>query len=321
MHPHARGQAAVEMSLALLVFITILVFAIHFAEVGYLSVKVTEAGHSAALDATLGHQLHKWPDDASPAGGAASSAASEAQTRYADFDSRTNSNNPTTHVFTEAQGLRVNCTTGAGLDFAPHRLTDSSYSDNGGMSCRAEADIRPAGMPTRFMDDNARGGFFSVQHYRPPLIHVCSMGRARGGSCGGELKLMLDDWGLAGDSESAACLLTQDNPGSKCANTPFWDIAEPVFQANGASSGTASSTFVQTIVGALPPGFGGEDQFWLSATGEATSPIPETPQTLASEGYPDWDTSPGMQGPGAPPIDPYDRAHTHRRPCFLGNCQ
>jgi hypothetical protein len=322
MHRRARGQATVELALGMLVFITVLVFAIHFAEVGYLSVKVTEAAHSAALDAALGRELHRWANDETPSSSAASASAGEAQARYADFDSRTTSRNPATHVFTQAQGLQVRCTTGAGLDFAPHGLTDDAYSDNGGMSCVAEANIRPAGMPTRFLDDNSRGGFFRERHYSPPLIRVCSMGRALGGNCGGELKMILDDWGLAGDRESAACLLTQDDPGAKCANTPLWDMAEPVFQGNGASSGTAASNFVQTIVGAMPPGFGGEDQFWLSATGESTDPPPpETPQTLDSEGHTDWDTSPGMQGPGTPPLQPYDRSHGHRRPCFLGNCR
>lgn len=84
----ARGQAVVELVLGLIVFVTILIFAIHFAEVGYLSVKVTEAAHSAIFDAT-GYKLHKWPRDTSPASSAASRAGNDAQSRYQDFDSRT----------------------------------------------------------------------------------------------------------------------------------------------------------------------------------------------------------------------------------------
>src|SRR5262249_27624927 len=53
----ARGQAVVETSLFMLVFITILVFAIHFAEIGWMTVKTQEPANSALWDATS-RQMH-----------------------------------------------------------------------------------------------------------------------------------------------------------------------------------------------------------------------------------------------------------------------
>ena len=63
----ARGQAALEMALGSLVFITLLLFGIHFGEVGVLTLRVQQAATSALWD-TTGMRMHNYatPLDSDP---------------------------------------------------------------------------------------------------------------------------------------------------------------------------------------------------------------------------------------------------------------
>ncbi|MBS1150350.1 MAG: putative pilus biosis operon protein, partial [Myxococcaceae bacterium] len=56
-----RGQAIVESVLGILVFISVLMFGLHFADVTFTQMKVTEAAQSAVWDSTAG-QMHILPD-------------------------------------------------------------------------------------------------------------------------------------------------------------------------------------------------------------------------------------------------------------------
>ncbi|WP_224369066.1 TadE family protein [Hyalangium versicolor] len=309
-----RGQAVVELALGLTVFVTVLMFAIHFAEVGYISLKVTEASHSAMLDAT-GYKLHDWPQDDGPATFAALQAGQKADERYKDFDSRRSSagSGTLTQVFTQATGMSVSCQIGGGPGFGPGFLTQDAYSDNGGMTCLSSADITAIRLPTEFLE-HANQGFFSRQHYKPTPIHVCGIGRAAGGSCPGQLTTMLDDWGLSGGSEGRMCALIPDMP-LPCANKAFWKMAASVHLRSGAGLGFAGSTLAQSIVGMLPFPFffGGENAFWMSAMGEESGMV----QPLPSEGWIAWPTSPGLVPGGLSGI-PYTVAYFQRDSCFLG---
>lgn len=310
----SRGQGTVELALGLLIVVTVLIFAIHFAEIGYISLKVTEASHSAMLDAT-GLKLHDWPGDASPAGGAASQAGQKADERYKDFDSRRSSNNggTLTQAFTEAKGMTVTCNGGGGPGFGPSFFTSIAYSDNGGITCQSGADITAVNIPTDFLED-ANQGFFKKKHYTPTPIHVCGIGRASGGSCAGQLTSMLDDWGLSGSGESQMCALIPNVP-SPCTNVPYWEMAASVHLNSGLGLGFAGSDLAQSIVGALPFPFffGGENMFWMSAMGEESGMV----QPLPSEGWSLWPTSPGLVPGGFGGI-PYTVAYFQRDGCFLG---
>ncbi|MFL5348466.1 MAG: pilus assembly protein [Hyalangium sp.] len=309
-----RGQALVELSLGILILITVLIFAIHFAEVGYISLKVTEASHSAMLDAT-GYKLHDWPNDDSPATSAASQAGQKADERYKDFDSRRSStgSGTLTQAFTRATGMTVSCRTGGGPGFGPSFFTDLAYSDNGGMTCLSSADITAVRVPTDFLED-ANQGFFKKKHYTPTPIHVCGIGRASGGGCPGQLTTMLDDWGLSGSTESRMCPLIPDFPGP-CLNTKYWEMAASVHLTSGLGLGVAGSSLAQSVVGAMPFPFffGGENAFWMSAMGEETGMV----QPLPSEGWKLWPTSPGLVPGGISGI-PYTIAYFQRDSCFLG---
>ncbi|WP_309890153.1 pilus assembly protein [Archangium sp.] len=323
MKPHSnrrapRGQAMTELALGLLVFVTVLIFGIHFAEMGYLSVKVTEATHSALLDAT-GGRLHNWPMNSNPAKGTAARAGQQAAERYRDFDSRTASNNGASlsQVFTTIEGLEVECSTGNGPSYMPSPLLLAAYSDVGGMSCRAQANIRPLGaysVPEQFME--GQGGFFKARHYVPKNIPVCGMGRARGGTCPGRLTMMLDDWGLSGDRESGICPIIPDMPIPCPTNVPFWTMAASAFAINLAGQGTAGSAMASGVVGSMPLPFfyGGENMFWMSSAGE-----PLFVQPLFNEMFAPrvWPTTPGVVPGGLGGI-PYTAAYIQRRGCFLG---
>src|SRR5207249_4993558 len=54
------GQAAAEAAIGMLVFVTVLMFGLHFAEVGYLTVKIQEAANGALWDTTA-KKMHDIP--------------------------------------------------------------------------------------------------------------------------------------------------------------------------------------------------------------------------------------------------------------------
>ena len=309
----ARGQALVELALGSIVIITVLIFAIHFAEIGYISVKVTEASHSALLDAT-GHRLHDWPNGTGPSSSAASFAGQQAERRYADFDSRqvSTGSGTLTQAFTQATGMRVRCQGGGGPGWGPSFFTDPAYSDNGGITCLSEADITAIRLPTDFLED-ANNGFFKRRHYNPTPIHVCGIGRARGGTCPGRLTSMLDDWGLSGEDEGEECPIIPDFPGP-CLNSTYWNMAFRVHMITGAGLGIDGTRLAMETVGAVPFPFlpAGENAFWMSSVGE-----PFFVQPLLTEGWSLWPTSPGAVPGGLAGI-PYSISYFDRDDCFLG---
>ena len=330
-----RGQAMVEMAVGLIVFITTLLFAIHFAEVGFLSVKVTEAAHSALLDAT-GHKLHEWPRDSGPSAQAAARAGQEAAARYQDFDSRTVSNGggTVTLAYTQATNMQVQCGSG-GPRYNPHPVfTSVAYSDGGGISCTAQADLSSIRIPQRFLQDSATGtgsGFFREAHATLIPLRVCGIGRAwGGGNCTGRLTSMLDDWGLTGPDESGLCPIIPDIPLPCPTNVPYWNMAASVYgvslMVNAFGPDFSGSNLAQSIVGGLPLPFfyGAENVFWMSAMGEEAAfgqPLPaDTMGGLSTFGWKGWPTSPGLLPPGLNwQAIPYPLAYARRDGCFLGN--
>jgi hypothetical protein len=315
-HRRARGQAMVELALGSIVMVSVLIFSIYFAEISYLSLKVTEASHSALLDAT-GHKLHDWPSDASPASSAATVAGVKAQERYADFDGRQRSTGGTTltQAFTQASNMTVECTGGGGPGWGPSFFTSQAYDDNGGISCTSGADLLAVRIPTEFLED-ANNGFFKKQHYEATPIHVCGIGRASGGGCPGQLSSMLDDWGLSGPEETGDCLMIQDVPIPCPTNTKYWTMAASVHLTTGLGLGASGTAMALGTVGAMPPPFLpvlAENMFWMSSVGEPLFVQP----LLFSEGWSLWPTSPGAVPGGFAGI-PYAVSYVQRDECFLG---
>ena len=317
-----RGQATLELALGMMIFVTVLMVGIHFAEVGYLSLKVTEAADAALFDTTA-MQMHQWPNDVSPATASAATAASEVQTRYANFDGRLSQAGSTgiSQVLTDSTGMTVTCTVGGGPNFGPDIHVDLAYEDEGGLSCQANASIGSIRMASHFLD--GVGGIFHVDQSKTLQdIPVCAIGRASGGSCPGKVQMMIDDWGLSGPSEGGTCEMTPDIPMVSCSgNSPYWNMALTTYVTNGLALGASGSSLATFTVGSLPFPFfpGGENMFWMSATGD-TELFTQLTGVDSLGGFLGhaWTTTPG----GIPGVGlvggMYAASYFMRSGCFLG---
>lgn len=283
-----RGQSLVETALGLMVFVTILLFGIYFAEVGALTLKVQEAANFALWDATARVQHD-------PAGGvwqrdhAQALAASEASGRYGDFDGRRSQSGGSRTIqqaIARASALQVRCD----LDM-PAGLTGITPEDAGpavnaamntvsrGMACTASSRMRAFRI----------GGFlesqFQVAHRRAAAAFtVCAAGRASDGTCTGSFPLLLDDWGLSGVSEGRACALNI-NGAPRCNNPDYYQWTERVYRANGGGGGAGSA-----LAGLVGAGGVNEDQFFMSYRGEEDNYEQNIGGTHAGQSI--WEVSP-----------------------------
>ncbi len=286
----ARGQALVEAALGMMVFVTILVFGIYFAEVGALTLKVQEAANFALWDAT-GRVLHDPEDREWGRRGVVVAVEAEAGGRYADFDGRERMGGtgmPLQQAIARAQPIQVQCRVGLPTD-VPHLAPDPAQEaalalamDVGmqGMSCTASSSIRGARIG-RFMETS----FQEVHNRAAAAFTVCAAGRASGGRCTGSFALMLDDWGLSGVQEGQSCPLSIDS-GDVCANRDYYLWAERVFRENGGGGGAGSA-----LAGLVGADSVNEDQFFMSFRGEETDYEENLGATHAG-GQPRWETTP-----------------------------
>ena len=225
----ARGAALVETALGATLMVTVIIFGIHFAEVGYLSLKVQEAAISALWNGTH-RQMHSIPVDYEKAEDSMAASAANAQQRYADFDGRSTINRAPgiTQAFTAGRNLRVTCGQGGAPDWEGAVLTQPVYRDQGAAHCEAQADLSAIRLPRRFLDDDnpAEGGLYQEQHAddRFSNMRVCAAGRAVAGECQARFNMLVDDWGLAGNfpSEVLTCQLPM-------GHTPYDMFSLPIY--------------------------------------------------------------------------------------------
>ncbi|AKI99536.1 hypothetical protein ATI61_109265 [Archangium gephyra] len=303
-----RGQGTTELALGLLLFVTVLIFGIHFAEVGYLSLKVQEAATSALWDTTSA-KMHELPRNFDPLTNLISSdkPGQLATERYKDFDGRTSKagGGKVVQLFTSAQQLQVTCGEAANIFFEPSTSTNTRvYRNVGGMTCNAQAQLSPVKKFTRSFLDKGKGAFFDVPHYAAGAIPVCGMGRAQGGKCAGGFGILLDDWALSSRSESGECHLLN------CGNTAYYDSAKVVYDKHNQVNG-ASVTLARSIVGEAPIN---PAKFWMSFRGR-TSNFLESDMPGGDSDTRDWETTPGFNSR----TQEYHRAFNRRKTCFLGN--
>ena len=319
----ARGQSIVEAALGVTLFITILVFGIHFAEVGFLSLKVQEAAVSALWNGTHG-DMHDIPVSYSSAHDSMRRAGEDAQARYADFNglSSVNHGDTITQVFTRGSDLRVSCRRNGVLGWNGPLLTQPVYRDEGGTSCTSQANLSSWNIPTRFLDQTSETGLYNEQHQDPTHanIQVCGIGRAVGGTCRGSFSMLVDDWGLSNEIESSTCLLFQDMA-VPCTNVPFYSATKGVYEPTTLLIPTYASFLAMDalFMNPLPPLAlrQRENTFWMSAAGEE-SDLMQAFIKLAPLGNL-WNTSPGaLIGITTPH---YGLSHLERvgnGRCFLG---
>lgn len=311
----ARGQAAVEAALGTLVFVTVLVFGIHFAEIGYLSLKVTEAASFATWDAT-GRQHNRYAGgslNSSATGAAVTLSQNEATDRYSNWDGRQSSGAAPTHVFTQANPIEVQCNAigtgvlgtlnvGAGLN---------GVFDNGnqrGMACTAEGQLDLINIGS--FHDPGSEGFFKAEHVASGMttLKICGTGRAwsagGNGDCQGSVPIVLGDWALSdvSNSEANECDLYS------CGNPQYKSAVETAFGNVQGPTGAGQALAVAVA------GYGtNEGAYWFTFKGEESSFQQELGGVHAGDDA--WTVTPGGTYEAVPE---YAAAYGSRRDCFLG---
>jgi hypothetical protein len=304
-----KGQATTELALGALVFVTLLLLGIHFAEVGMLSLKVQESSAWATWEATARRVQNLKTHDTLPFDAILSGpdAVGPAATHnYEDFNGLTSvdtGNSVVMRALTKGSGLAVKCQENAALRWQPSGTASRAYSDRGGFECTSEASLAAA-LPINFLND--ANGFFKAKNYdaRHSTLKICGMGRATGGTCNGYLPILLGDWGLSGDAEKGECKLAVGNSGA-CVSTSFaanQDYKDATQRMWSAGFGKSKALAMQWA-GAAPAD---PNEFWFSYSGLESS----YDTTVGGEGLGTFKTG----GPGLGSIPD----NTVAADCFLG---
>jgi hypothetical protein len=301
-----RGQGTAEAALGIFVFCTVLIFGIHFAEVGHLSLKVQEATNSAMWDSTSRQMHDTFAHDWSPYRRAVTFAQFIAQRRYSDFDALANRGSTTvTQVFTTATNMQVGCVdlnAGHGLSpLGPDPKAAAAYpSGMSGIVCKSQATIAGFRIPESFADNSLS----SFRHWRRVDILACAVGRPMRGNCPGQLGMLLDDWGYNGQQEAQECELAWEG-GTTCSNQGYYDQVSATYRKvprQGSATRLAASA-----AGASPID---EDCFYMSFRGIESPYGPFKETVVTSHGDLLWETTPYA--------NPRNRADDPRTDCWLG---
>jgi len=314
---NARGQAAVELSLGMIVLVTILMFGIHFGEMGYLGAKVHEAAASALWDSTAyrTHQLtaQSIPDnpmspdyDSTPAVLAVvdTSNTNSAASRYQDFDGRTSvAGNVPVMALTQASPITMTCTKAGGYALR----YPSPFGEPGGITCSAQADLNVIRIATNFLDQTS-AGFFKENQVHRKVSTLCSSGRFTGGSCG-SIQMLLGDDGLHVDNNEAnECTLTRIGD-QRCTDNPhFYDVAQKAFNNTRPYTG-APEMAASKIIPDVPTRVTG---FFMSFKGEESNFNDVVPDGEV------WETNP--HDVQLETGQPYLNAYLHRQTCSGSYC-
>ncbi len=300
-----RGQATVELALGALVFVTVLLLAIAFAEVGFLSTKVHEAATTALWDTTA-RPMHRHPNGYEPRREAVARAGPDATELYRNFDGRASAppSGRRTLALATGRDLRVECTFDRLLDTSRARRPPFPGGE-GGMRCQASARAEFSGLPPGFAEDER--GFFRRPLLDRAALPLCAQGRPQNGSCGGSsYALLLDTWALTGERESGLCSMEPQ----RCRNRPYRALVEDLYdhyERRAGSRGQAEG-FAREVVGAAPGQSPREFRFsfWESSKDPGYHPGDDDPTV---QGWP-WMTT--VRG-GSRNTRYLDRANT-----FLG---
>jgi hypothetical protein len=310
-----RGQAMVEAVLGLLVFLTVLMFGIYFAEVGFLSVKVQEAASAPLWDATA-RRMHLLPSDFNQSRSSADTARDLARDRYADFDGRSSTPGArtVTSVYASVSDLELNCDNSYDLGFRAQGAATSLYNGTAaqsGIACRATAKIGSGAMqiPTAFVqNDNA--GFFDAIHFARAPFEICGVGPIAPPCGNSRLGLMLDDWALHDGQESAESPLNS-------TGTPYYQSTKKIYSATSAAAGRAGMQLLTRLQLTI---YVDEDRYWLNYRGIESDFKGSVP---SGEGPSTWVTSPGNTDGIAKEaaLPQYKQVKGLRQQCFPGsNC-
>jgi hypothetical protein len=282
----ARGQATVELALGSIVFVTVLLVGIHFAEAAWISLKVQEA-QTWALWETTHHRVQQREADGSSTLGpltdtldASNGVGAQAQRRYKDFSGLSASGGRAviTQALTQGEGMDVMCREDRAAHFEAPGIAKPIFEDRGAFWCRSEAKLQAIRMPKSFLQADD-GSFFQAPTFRMTAMKVCGLGLPKNGACEGKAELLTNDWGFVGREETKECKLG-------CTSSPYRGAVSRVFDTQkGWGNGVAFAERFAGAAGARP------DEFYFSYSGVESGHT----QTISAEQGPTWNTgSPGV---------------------------
>ena len=301
------------MALGLLVFVTVLLFGIHFAELGYLSQKVHEAEAAAIWDSTAyrAYEFGGWTDSQRIAAPAAELNTTQ---RYQDWDGRASvARTAPKLALTRAEPLFVSCARDT-LAY-PLGALAPTFGEAGDVRCSAEGDATAFRVPRSFAE--GANGFFKAAHKGTSAanpMHLCGSGRPVGNACPGKLSILLGDFALTVDqNEAAECQLQTGSPRS-CTNSNFYSTTRRTFDKSmtmtaGWGEGWTGfpERWTRNIVSGLPRGR--ITGFYMSFRGEESDFVEPVEQRL---GGGRWQSNPMDAWM---PMGPYRTAFTNKRTC------
>ncbi|GEM_PF-1552156 len=285
-----RGQAVTELALLLLVFVTVLVFGIHFAEVHALAMRSQEAAQAALFD-TSAMKMHdtstgNW-DLAKNV--AIATAAQATEENYADREGRhaAGSKKSADWVFTRAGEIEIDCRNEPGIGLSPVKPLDKSLPvGDTAIGCNAGLVVKGLRIPGSFADKP--NGFFKKSHFDALDYALCAAGTGHG--CDGRFVMLLDDWGYAGPKEMPDCPL-QVEGGGECANRGYWHMVKLAYERQieleaGGMRGPGSA-LARATVGTSPID---ENHFYLSYVGLDAKAFEDS--VVKSHFVKEWETTP-----------------------------
>jgi hypothetical protein len=302
----ARGQAIVETSLFLLVFVTIVVFAIHFTEIGWMTVKTQEPANSALWDATSQKMHDTFSDNWDLYQQAIRYGQDHTNQTYGSkalyLGVRTKQD--------QAVDTRCENMTKISLPATPPAASAIPKKETG-MACTAKVTLEGFNFPRLFLQQ-ADHGFFALEQ-RKRSYAICAAGRQDNntGQCVGRYVIELDDWGFSGPQERQECKLAFDGA-TGCDNQGYFDLVNKTYDAQVKSQGddksTESTDLAKDIVGKSPlPG--DENQFYLSFRGNESQYTEDLRQSHFDT---KWETTPFNAR------NEYQQYSAHRDACWLG---
>lgn len=299
-----RGQAVVETSLFMLVFVTIAVFAIHFAEIGWMTVKAQEPANSALWDATSQKMHDTFAGNWDLYQQAIKFGQSQAQVKY--------DNKQFNSVRTKNHGIDTRCENIKNISLLPTAPAASAIPNKEtGMGCTAKVTLEGFSFPRFFLQDADHGFFKAEQRKRSYAICAAGYQNNASGQCMGRYVIELDDWGFSGPQERKECKLDFDGA-TGCDNQGYYDLVKKTYDAQVSNGGdgfsTESSNLAKDVVGQNPlPG--DENQFYLSFRGSESQYTEDLRQSHFDT---KWETTPFDDR------SEYRQYSAHRDGCWLG---
>jgi hypothetical protein len=296
----AKGQALLELTLGTLVLVTVLLFGVYFAELGFFSMKVHEAAAAAMWDSTA-YRVHRINANYYSVVGAVGPSQTNTANRYQDFDGRSSVNRAggPTLAFTRAESLTVRCQQEPlAYDVSPaNPAYGPDYLQPGGVGCTAEGDTSMVNIPTSFFE--GAGGFFQEAHDSPiQPTRFCSSGRTVSGNCNGRLAVLLGDYGFTnvGNEERECAVPTNGGAQGPCQNTTLYNKVRKVWNdsmiAQGAIGGYTGrgEAFVEWVTDRSAP-TGRVSGFYIAYRGEESGFMQNGFQTVPHQTLPGYSTA------------------------------